>query len=187
MNFLIVYATTEGQTRKICEFVADRIKMHKHDFVLVDASAHSDTDLKLRGYDGVVIAGSLHVGKFQTGIEEFVRTRHDTLNGMRTAFLPVSLAAASKDEDDVKGLEQCVRRFTEATGWRPGTIHKIAGAFRFTQYDFFKRWGMKLIAYQKGVPTDTSRDLELTDWLDVTVFVDNFVASVEAARRPAVC
>ena len=100
-----------------------------------------------------------------------------------TAFLPVSLSAASKDADDIKGLEECIRRFTTDTGWKPGEIHNVIGAFKYTQYDFFKRWGMKLIAYQKGVSTDASHDLELTDWLALTQIADAFVAIVERAKK----
>jgi hypothetical protein len=48
------------------------------------------------------------------------------------------------------------------TGWSPKLIHHVAGAFRYTSYDFLKRWAMKYIAYRKGAPTDTSRDYELT-------------------------
>jgi len=183
MNFLVVYGTTEGQTRKICQFVADRIKVSSHNADLVDATDPTLGTLKLRGYDGVVVAGSLHVGKFQTSIEEFVKARHQTLNGMRTMFLPVSLSAASHDADDIKGLADCTGRFVNETGWKPGETHNVAGAFRYTQYDFFKRWGMKLIAYQKGVATDTSRDLELTDWVALTRVTDGFVATVEAVGK----
>jgi menaquinone-dependent protoporphyrinogen oxidase len=101
---------------------------------------------------------------------------------MRTAFLSVSLSAASKDPDDLKGLEGCVSRFLAATRWRPGKVHHVIGAFKYTQYDFFKRWGMKLIAYQKGVSTDASRDLEMTDWVELASVTDAFVATVAKAR-----
>jgi menaquinone-dependent protoporphyrinogen oxidase len=186
MNLLVVYATTEGQTRKIAQFVADRIKVHGHGADLVDATDPASADVRLRGYDGVIVAGSVHVGKFQTAIEDFVRVRHQMLNGMRSVFLPVSLSAASKDADDLKGLAECTRKFLAETGWKPGETHNVAGAFRYTQYDFFKRWGMKMIAYQKGVSTDTSRDLELTDWVALTRAVDGFVATVEGVQRAMV-
>jgi menaquinone-dependent protoporphyrinogen oxidase len=183
MNFLIAYATTEGQTRKIAQFTADRIKLHDHTADLIDATEAESAAVKLRGYDGAIVAGSLHIGKFQASIADFVKARHQTLNGMRSMFLGVSLAAASKDADDMKGLADCMRGFLADTGWMPGETHNVAGAFRYTQYDFFKRWGMKLIAYQKGVSTDTSRDLELTDWAALTRAIDGFVATVEVSQR----
>ena len=59
-------------------------------------------------------------------------------------------------------------------------MHDVAGAFRYTSYDFLKRWAMKYIAYRKGGPTDTSHDYELTDWDDLTRFVDSFVEELAA-------
>lgn len=178
MNFVIVYGTTEGQTRKVAEFAAMRMETLGHKVTLLDSTTEAAHDAKLGVFDGAVIAGSLHIGMYQAAIEDFVRTRHDMLNGMRTMFISVSLAAASKDADDQKGLEKCLQRFLTATSWRPGSVVHIEGAFRYTRYDFFKRWGMKLIAREKGVSTDTSRDLELTNWVNVASAVDAFVSSV---------
>lgn len=185
MNILVFYGTTEGQTRKISTFVSDRIRTHTHRTSLVDASSSVAGDIVLSDYDAVIVAGSLHAGFFQAAIEDFVRQRHETLNGIRTAFLAVSLSAASNDSEDQKGLEKCVERFLTATGWKPGEIHHVSGAFRYTHYDFFKRWGMKLIAYQKGVSTDTSQDLELTDWASLASIIDAFVKTVAKARNAA--
>jgi menaquinone-dependent protoporphyrinogen oxidase len=181
MNFLIVYGTTEGHTRKVAQFAADQIRA-KAGVTVLDGADPAVDDVKLGEFDGVIVAASLHVGRFQASIEDFVRKRVQTLNGMRTLFLPVSLSAASKDEDDVKGLGRCLAQFAAATGWRPGRIENVAGAFRFTQYDFFKRWGMKLIAYQKGLPTDTAQDQELTDWPALRRALADFTATVEKAR-----
>jgi menaquinone-dependent protoporphyrinogen oxidase len=185
MNFLIVYGSTEGQTRKISEFAALRMQTLGHQVTLLDSTTQAAHDVKLRDFDGVVIAASLHVGMYQAAVEDFVRTRHDMLNGMRTLFVSVSLAAASKDDDDLKGLEKCLQRFLTATSWRPGSISHVEGAFRYTRYDFFKRWGMKLIAREKGVSTDTSRDLEMTNWVNVASIVDAFVSSVVKAGSAA--
>jgi menaquinone-dependent protoporphyrinogen oxidase len=185
MRVLVLYGTTEGQTRKISEFVSDRLKAIGHEASLVDAGDATASDIKLRDFEGVFIAASVHAGRYQSAVQEFVRSRHQTLNGMRTAFLSVSLSAASKDPDDIKGIAECVRQFTIDTLWKPGEIHHVAGAFRFTQYDFFKRWGMKLIAYQKGVSTDTSHDQEMTDWIALARTVDEFVAKVAKVKEQA--
>ena len=186
MNILVVYGTTEGQTRKIGEFVSDRIRTHaRHSVKMLDATSNDAREMKLRGFDAVIVAASLHAGLYQAAVEDFVRSRHETLNGMRTMFLSVSLSAASRDPDDLKGLEASLDRFLTATTWKPGEVHHVIGAFRYTQYDFFKRWGMKLIAYQKGVSTDSNRDLELTDWAEVASITDGFVTAVAKAKGAA--
>lgn len=183
MNVLVIFGTTEGQTRKIAEFIADQIRALGHTTTLVDAADAATAELKLHDFDAVALAASLHLGKFQTTMENFARARAQTLNGMRTAFFPVSLSAASLDKDDIQGLRVCLEEFKATTGWKPGETHNVAGAFRFTKYDFFKRWGMKLIARQKGITADTSKDFELTDWVGLRNAVDLFIATVVEARQ----
>jgi menaquinone-dependent protoporphyrinogen oxidase len=181
MNILILYGTTEGQTRKVAGFVGERIRSHGCTTTIMNAADTEAGYLKLREFDGVIIAASLHLGFYQPAVEEFVRARHDTLNGMRTAFLSVSLAAASKDPDDRKGMESCLQRFLMATSWKPGAVHHVVGAFRYTQYDFFKRWGMKLIARERGI--DASQDLELTDWIELASITDAYVGELSKVRN----
>jgi menaquinone-dependent protoporphyrinogen oxidase len=107
-----------------------------------------------------------------------VKAHLSSIGTVTNGFISVSLAAAGHDREDIAGLEKCVANFVLETGWTPGHIHHVAGAFRYTAYDFFKRWAMKYIAYRKGAPTDTSRDYELTDWDDVARFADAFVSVI---------
>jgi menaquinone-dependent protoporphyrinogen oxidase len=58
-------------------------------------------------------------------------------------------------------------------------VHHAAGAFRYTQYDFFKRWAVKYIALRKGGPMDTSQDWELTDWNALRAFADSLLAEID--------
>jgi len=177
MKCLIVYGTTEGQTRKIGNFLRDRLAENDHEVTVVDA-LEPPAGLDPRGFDRVLVAASVHIGKYQAAVEDWVRRQADVLSRKRAVFVSVSLAAAGTDEDDVQGLAHCVREFTRRTGWTPAVVHHVAGAFRYTEYDFFKRWALKYIAWRKGGPTDTSRDYELTDWDGLTRFARDFAGSM---------
>jgi menaquinone-dependent protoporphyrinogen oxidase len=76
-------------------------------------------------------------------------------------------------------VKECAARFVRDTGWTPGRIVHVAGAFRYTGYDFFKRWMMKVIARQHGQPTNTKRDYELTDWRALERFADGYIGQTE--------
>lgn len=177
MKLLLVYGTTEGQTQKIAGFVADHLAHLGHQAEIVNAIDETTADP--RKFDAVIIAASLHAGRYQSAIIHFVSKHLAALSARLNAFLSVSLAAASNDEDDVQGLEQCVIHFTQQTGWTPQRTHHVAGAFRYSSYDFLKRWAMKYIAYRRGGPTDTTRDYELTDWEDLARFTDTFLGDLQ--------
>lgn len=178
MRFLIVYATTEGQTRKIVEFLAARLTAAGEAVRLVDAAA-VPPDLDPRAFDTAILAASVHASRYQTALEAFARTHAAVLNVMSTAFISVSLAASGHDANDWKGLAACVADLQRRTGWTPASVHHVAGAFRYTQYNFIERWALRYIAWRKGGPTDTSRDHEMTDWKAVEALASQL--SVRAA------
>ena len=155
MKILLVYGTTEGQTRKIASFAADRLSSRGHTVVLVDAS-DPPSALDVGRFDGALIAASLHVGRYQSSVVHFVRQHSAALDAVPNAFISVSLSAASDEPDDTRGLQTCIAEFLDQTGWTPWSVHHVAGAFRYTAYDFLKRWAMKYIAYRNGGPTDTN-------------------------------
>lgn len=179
MNILVLYGTTEGQTRKIARFVADRLTARGHEAQVIDA-AEADPEFDPGAFGAAVIAASLHAGHYQAPVVDFAHPHHGVLGSMPTAFVSVSLSAASHDRDDLDGLARCVADFEHRTGWKPGEVWHAAGAFRFTQYDFLKRWALKYIAYRKGQPTDTSKDYELTDWEALEALVDRFAEKLPA-------
>jgi menaquinone-dependent protoporphyrinogen oxidase len=185
MEFLLVYGTTEGQTRKVAGFVAEQLAQRGHRTEVVNAIDEAAATVDPRGFDAVILAASVHAGHYQSAIVHFVSKNRSAIEARPNAFISVSLAAAGEDEDDAQGLELCVAAFTQQTGWTPRTIHHVAGAFRYTAYDFLKRWAMKYIAHRKGGPTDTSRDHELTDWEDLARFVSGFVEHCESERPAA--
>lgn len=172
MKVLIIYGTTEGHTAHVCHFVESAIAAAGENVTICDASRQSPDPA---AYDICFVGASLHVGNYQASVIEYVRRHHDALNRMRTAFLSVSLSAAGENPHDWEGLEQCVARFTQSTSWHPTVVHHVAGAIRYSHYDFFKRLALKFIAHRRGQGTVTSRDYDLTDYDELKQFALGFV------------
>ena len=175
MYLLIAYATTDGQTRKIARFAADRLaKGHSVELLNVE-----DTEgLDLARFDGAILAGSLHAGGYQKTLSRFASAARTDLALMPTLFLAVSLSAAGQDPDDWAGLRKCLAAFETDTGWTPGRVEHVAGAFRFTEYDFFRAWAMRRIADQKGEAVEPGKDREYTDWDRLGRALDAWVAGL---------
>lgn len=183
MNVLIIYGTTEGQTRKIAGFMADRVRERGNDVTLIDS-----TDLPKRfdigSFDVIMAAGSVHQGHHQASLFQFVRDHLKDLQDKPTAFVSVSLSMASEDDADRRDAAECADRFLDVAGWTPTVTHLVAGALRYTRYDFFKGWILKTIASAKGASTDTSKDHEFTDWQDLDAFVDAFLGQLSDRWDP---
>ena len=164
MKLMIVYGSTEGQTRKICEFLKDESEKAGHTPAIFDAMVTPPDPAE---FDAVLVAASLHGGGYQVTVKDYVQDYHKTLNQMNSGFLSVSLTAATDESESWKELEQHTEDFLLETGWKPKFIEQIAGALRYTQYDFFKRFIMRMITKRAGGDTDTTRDHEYTDWKQV--------------------
>ncbi|HSM40052.1 MAG TPA: flavodoxin domain-containing protein [Afifellaceae bacterium] len=173
MNILICYATTEGHTRRIAQAITETANEAGHKATFIDATVVEDDEIDR--HDAVIMAGSVHIGRYQSALVHRISTWLEKLKTKPNAFVSVSLAAASDDPDDLEGIEECAQKLFEQTGWTPDHVHHAAGAFRYTQYDFFKRWAMRFIAMQKGASTDTSRDTEYTDWDALKRFTREFL------------
>ncbi|QDX39356.1 flavodoxin domain-containing protein [Salarchaeum sp. JOR-1] len=176
-SVLILYGTGEGQTAKIAERIATTISERGHETNAVDVQDRPEPFL-LDEYDAVLVGASIHVGKQQDAVRDFVTENRDTLAGMPSAFFQVSLSSASAEKQgEAAGY---VESFITETGWHPDRIGQFGGALRFSEYGFLKRLMMKQIA--KDLLNDVERtngDVEFTDWDAVDAFAADVAAFVE--------
>ena len=174
MKILIVYSSTEGQTRKICQFALEKLTGAGHSVALMSAEDADEVDLAR--YDAAILAASVHAGRYQGEMLEFAKSHATGLSATRTLFISVSLAAAGDDTDDWSELERIVEIFSAQTGWTPGQVAHVAGAFRFSDYDFFKYWAMRWIESRKDPKGEPGTDREYTDWDALAALLEDWTA-----------
>jgi menaquinone-dependent protoporphyrinogen oxidase len=176
---LIVYGTTEGQTRKVAERIAARIRELGHEPHLYDSTTLLDAP-SISTFAGIIVAASVHQRVHQEPVTAFATAHRDELNAKPTAFVSVSLSAAL--EPDHAEAQEYVDRFVAETGWRPKRTITLAGALRNSEYDYFKQQIVKYIVLKDRNRIDTGRDYEFTDWRALSDFVGSYVAMVNADR-----
>ena len=174
-KILIAYGTSEGQTAKIAEHLAEVIRAQGHDAFPVDISRHAPAPA---GYDAVIVGASVHKGEHQRWVVDYVRRNRPALEHLPSAFFSVSLAIQDGTEKGRLEAEGCVATFVRETGWYPQKVGLFAGALLYTKYNFLLRWVMRRIARSKGSrDLDTKRDYVYTDLDVVTRFAREFLAS----------
>jgi len=184
----VIYGTTHGQTRKIAERIAYLARGRGHEVVLADAKDLS-LQFSLDDSDAVFIGASIHIGKHQKYIEQFVTTHRSELSFVPAAFFSVSMTAARSTREAREEALRYVARFLKDTKWHPSVTATFGGALAYTQYGFLTRWLMRLISGRQGGDTDTSRDYEYTEWSEVDRFTDRLLSLlpiIEPARPPKV-
>lgn len=173
MKLLIGYATKEGQTRKIAQFVADRAVDSGHGVELL--ALEDAGDVALERFDAVLLAAPIHVGDYPKALIKFAAAHPDELAEHPSRFISVSLAAAGHDAEDWRQLDHILSDLSEATGWTPTDTFQVAGAYLPSEYDIFTRLIMKRIVSAKDPDADTSKDREYTDWKALGEWADSWL------------
>lgn len=133
-------------------------------------------------FDAVVVMASIHAGRHQRIMADWVKANASVLNQRRTAFLSVSLSTASGIPEVLDENRRQAEAFAEAAGWEPGQTELVAGCLQYPAYSFLTRFLMKRMAKSQGLPLETSRDHEYTDWESLETFAKQFATSVQPDR-----
>lgn len=174
---LIAYDTTEGQTRKIAQYIGDGVRSAGHDAQVLDIR-RPPSGFSLEGFDAILIGASIHLGKHSRHLSAFVRRHKARLVAMPTAFFSVSLSAAGNEKQKADA-ERCLNEFLQQMDWSPTIKATFAGGLMYREYGFLKRWMMKRIARDAGKDTDPSKNHEYTDWQAVDGFVRAFLVQID--------
>src|SRR5947209_5854017 len=84
MNMAILFATREGQTRRIAERIAADVRAAGAAVDLIDLNVAGAVELSK--YDAACVASSVHVGKHERAVVQFVTRRRQELERLAAAF-----------------------------------------------------------------------------------------------------
>jgi menaquinone-dependent protoporphyrinogen oxidase len=189
----VPYATREGHTRRIAERITTRLR--KRGLNVCIHNVRSLADFTVRRHEAALLAASVHAGKHEREMVNFVKQHRRELDTLPTAFLSVTLRQAGVESPGstpqqhtryVADVNKVLDLFFKQTGWHPGHVKPVAGALLYSKYNRLVRFLMKRIAKKAGTGTDTFRDYDYTDWAALDGFADEFANEICAARTPAV-
>jgi menaquinone-dependent protoporphyrinogen oxidase len=176
MKLLVVYATTEGHTRNVAEFIAEVAAAQNHSADVCDSAM--PIRLTKASYDAVILGGSVHQGQHQMSLRNFIFEHLDVLSELPCAFFSVSLSAAINEEIYQQEAQQYVSSFLADVGWQPLVTACFAGALKYSEYDYFKLMVLKMLAGQLAPGTLKAQDTVYTNWEDVQSFTEAFLKRV---------
>tara|TARA_B100000676_G_C17467845_1_gene527072 strand:- start:64 stop:591 length:528 start_codon:yes stop_codon:yes gene_type:complete len=165
-NFLIIYSTTDGHTKTICE----RIKNFLNEGNLVELLPLEDAKkIDLSNFEKIIIGASIRYGNHSKELYKFINLNKKILNRKKSAFFSVNVVAR-KLEKNTAETNPYINKFLKISKWKPDKINVFAGKVDYPNYNFFDKYVIKFIMFMTKGPTNTSQSYEFTDWSKVDDF-----------------
>lgn len=174
-EILLIYSTTDGHTRKICERLKQVVESQGHKVALIAIDQAPIIDLQR--FEKVVIGASIRYGKHNKAVYKFIRQNREALESRPNAFFSVNVVAR-KPEKNQPDTNPYLQKFLRQIAWRPKQLAVFAGKIDYPRYRFWDRLIIQLIMRMTRGPTDTRGVYEFTDWERVDEF-GMLVASME--------
>ena len=163
---LITYSTVDGQTKNICEKIAEYASNSDIDLLPIS------NEIKLDDYKTIIIGASIRYGKYRKEVYSFIKKNKDILDNKENAFFSVNVVAR-KPEKSTPSTNPYLIQFLEKIEWVPKNLAVFAGKIEYPKYKFIDKFAIKFIMWITKGPTDTSQTYEFTDWEKVKTFAKN--------------
>ena len=163
---VIIYSSVDGQTLKICNKLRDVYQQNNQNIELFSIN---DFNEEITNYDRLIIGASIRYGVHNKKIIDFINANKKQLDSIKTAFFSVNLVAR-KPEKSTPDTNPYVIKFFKTIDWTPTIVGVFAGKLDYKKYPFFDRIMIQFIMWMTKGPTNTSAEIEYTNWDRVTEF-----------------
>ena len=163
---LIIYSTTDGQTKLICKKLINDYFDHK-EIQLCSLSESSKKNLS--DYKKIIIGASIRYGKHNPQLLNFINKNQDILNRLNTAFFSVNVVAR-KPAKNTPLTNPYMIKFLKKILWKPTKVAVFAGKVDYPSYKLVDKYMIRFIMWLTNGPTDVSKSYEFTNWNEVSKF-----------------
>ena len=170
MNSLIIYSTTDGQTKKICETLKEH-SIDKNFYEIISLEEAFNKEIKK--YEKIIIGASIRYGRHSSKVYEFIESNKNVLEKKKSAFFSVNVVARKPDKS-TPDTNPYIRKFLKKTSWQPKKLGVFAGKIDYPRLSLVNKNVIRLIMFITNGPTNINNSYEFTDWKRVKEFTREF-------------
>jgi menaquinone-dependent protoporphyrinogen oxidase len=167
---LLLHSSSDGQTIKILHHIESALG-EGYQCELMDLNGLPTVDFS--SYNRVLIGASIRYGHLNKQLYRFIAANQAALEKYKVGFFCVNLTAR-KEGKNTPETSAYMKTFLKKSPWQPKLQAVFAGALRYPRYGWFDRVMIQFIMRITGGETDTSKEVEYTDWHKVEEFAGRF-------------
>jgi len=168
---LIIYSSTDGQTKNICSRIGDFVS---DDALLKILSLSEATKADIEKYDQIIIGASIRYGKHKKELFKFIDINLDEITKKDNAFFSVNVVAR-KPEKNSPETNPYMQKFLLKSSWVPQKLAVFAGKIDYPKYNFVDKQMIRFIMWITKGPTNIKNTYEFTDWDKVDSFAKELI------------
>ena len=166
MEDLIIYSSTDGQTKKICETIKYHLALNERIKII---PLNEVNKVNLEKVEKIIIGASIRYGRHNKKVQNFVIKNKNILESKKTAFFSVNVVARKKEKSTPE-TNPYVKKFLAKTKWKPNKVAVFGGKVDYPNYNFINRNVIRFIMMITNGPTNTENSYEFTNWEMVKKF-----------------
>ena len=166
MKILIIYSSTDGHTKKICEVIKENL-INKGELHITSIENVFETNIQI--YDFILIGASIRYGKHNKKVFDFIEKNLNIIEQKKNAFFSVNVVAR-KNEKNTPETNPYIKKFLSKTRWKPKKLGVFAGKVDYPNYSFLNKQIIRFIMFITKGPINTSKSFEFTNWDNVKKF-----------------
>lgn len=177
MNILILYSTTDGQTKKIGQVLKQRFESKSFIVTLRNIDDYHLSSQSIAGFDAIVIGASVRYGKHKKTVSHFIKKQEQALKKTLFAFYSVNLTARKAEKNTPQNNPYLVKFYTRLP-IIPRIDAVFAGRLAYPEYKWYDRMMIRFIMKITKGPTDPSTVKEFTDWQAVANYAEKIILTL---------
>jgi len=170
----LLYATRDGQSRRIAERLQQRLLESGIAADLADLATERLAPSDCSGPDPIIVVAAVRYGKHLPEAEQFLAAFSRATTPSPLVFLSVNLTARKPGKDSAEG-NVYLRKTIQRHGLKPVLARAIAGRLDYARYRWLDRQMIRFIMVLTGGPTDPQTAIEYTCWDEVDQLAQEIV------------
>jgi len=177
----LLYATRDGQSRRIAERLSSRLSTLGVPAELTDLAAGLPPLGAWSPAEPIIVVAAVRYGKHLPEAEQFLTHYNSAAVAPPLVLLSVNLTARKPGKDTAEG-NVYLRKTIDRHGLKPVLAEAIAGRLDYARYRWLDRQMIRFIMVLTGGPTDPKTNIEYTSWDKVDALAARLVKIYVAAR-----
>lgn len=180
---LFIYASRDGQTRKVAQRMADVLFSLGQEANLYDLRAGGPDDAAMTQAETLVLLAPVRYGYALPEMRGFIARYKEQIDNRRLVLVNLNLTAR-KEGKNTPETNPYMKKWIRKQKLKPALAAVFAGCLDYPRYNAFDRFMIQFIMRLTGGPCDGRCVIDYTDWAKVDAFAVS-IADMHKARMAA--